>query len=88
LLEYLQDKPKEFKLLVLVCKNMQVTPEARITTKDYNKELEDVIKCQAIVCPSYLAKVLSYIYMKVLAPKYDSKIFTNKEKALRYLRSK
>lgn len=85
LLEYLKDKPKSFKLLVLVCKNMEVTPEARITTKDYNKELEDVIQCQAIVCPNYMAKVLAYIYMKVLAPKYPSRTFTNKEKAIKYL---
>lgn len=87
LLEYLKDKPEKFKLFVVVSAKIEVTPKGRLVTKDYNKDMEDMILCQAIVVKSYFAKILSYIYIKVLNPKYQSKIFTSREKALNWLSS-
>jgi hypothetical protein len=88
LLEYLKDKPEKIKLFVIVSAKIEVTPQGRMVTKNYNKEMEYKILCQAIVVKSYLAKILSYVYVKILNPKYESKIFTSKEKALGWLNSK
>ena len=84
---FIYELPTPLKILTTVGNNFEITNEARLTTRDYNKEMEHLVSKQAIVCKSYLSRVLGYIYMKMLNPSYESKFFPTEEKALEWLRA-
>jgi hypothetical protein len=83
-LQLVADKRK-FRRLVNLGSKMEVTSDARKLCQQYDTEEADKIEAQAIVSPSYLTKILAYVYFKMYTPHYPIKLFTDRTSALAWL---
>lgn len=75
------------KRLVVLGKNMNMTQEAKMFSKEEDKKRESKIKAQAILVSDYFHQVASAVYFKLFTPKYANKTFKSREKALEWLKS-
>lgn len=74
------------KLCMIVEPNSRSkTPEA--ADRDYvNQQLARVVKAMAVIHHSLFQKLLADIFFHLVPPSYPTKMFTNKEEALKWLR--
>lgn len=79
------DEKTQFLSLVTIPKNMDIDQEALKFYKEAFAQKEYKALKQAWVCPSYLSKVIAYVYNKMRKPAFPLKVFTNREKAIKWL---
>ena len=79
------DEEMQFLSLVTIPKNMDIEQDALKFYKEAFAKKEYKALKQAWVCPSYLSKVIAYVYNTLRNPAFPLKVFTNREKAIKWL---
>lgn len=84
-LNFAQDR--HVKNLVVAGKYTQLSTEAMRYIQSQNESRRDKIIAEAIVVHSLAQRMLGNFYYRVLSPKYNVRMFSSEEKAMKWLDS-
>ncbi|MFP5470510.1 MAG: hypothetical protein ACLGGV_02865 [Bacteroidia bacterium] len=76
----------KLKVLVTLANYMEVSTRGLVVIQRFDKDDEARIIKEAIVRPSYMAKVLSYVYFKMFTPSFEFRLFNDRKSAVNWLK--
>lgn len=76
----------KLKILVTLASYMEVSTRGLVMIQRFDRDDESRVAKEAIVRPSYLSRVLSYVYFKMFTPSFEYKLFNDRQSAINWLK--